>query len=177
MGFFSKKTKMVEYDKIESERQKKVMREIFNEAVEEGASYKIFLAAELETKFEQGFLIDSNTTTYYYYIFGYREKDKKMIMIQVDAELVNYSHPIFIEIDTLKDITFEKKYDQVCLKYKKEIGSYGEVIKIHDYGKNTICGIANLYQETERNSFLDFLETIREEIEKKGYKLSKWKRN
>ncbi len=176
MGLFSKKKQMVEYDKVESERQKKIMREIFNEAVSEGETYQIFLATELSSKYEKGLFLDTNTTTYYYYIFGFREKDKKMFMVQVDPELVNYSHPIAIEVDTLKDISFNKKYDEVCLEYKKEVGMFGEVMKIHDYGKKTMGGISNLYQETERNAFLDFLEDVRKEMTENGYTLSKWKR-
>ena len=78
MGLFSKKKQMVEYDKVESERQKKIMQEIFNEAVSEGETYQIFLATELSSKYEKGLFLDTNTTTYYYYIFGFREKDKKM---------------------------------------------------------------------------------------------------
>lgn len=167
---------MVEYDKVESERQKKIMREIFNKAVSEGETYQIFLVSELSSKYEKGFLFDTNTTTYYYYIFGYREQDKKMYMVQVDPELVNYSHPMEVEIENLKDIRSNKKYDEVCLEYKKEVGMFGEVMKIHDYGKKTLGGISNLYQETERNAFLDFLESVRKEMIEKGYKLSKWKR-
>lgn len=176
MSLFSKKTKEFVYDKEESEKKKKLIREIFDEAVEDGASYRLFLASELSSKFEKGFFIDTNTTTYYYYIFGYRENDQAMIMVQVDAELVNYSEPFSILVDSLKDISYDKKYDQVCLEYKKGFGSYGEVLKIHDYSNKTICGIQNLYQEEERNAFLDFLETVRDTLEKNGMKLSKWKR-
>lgn len=176
MSLFRKKSKEFVYDKEESEKKKKLIREIFNEAVENGTSYHVFLATELSSKYETGFFINTNTTTYYYYIFGYRESDQSMKMIQVDPELVNYSEPFPILVDTLKDITFEKKYDQVCLQYKKEVGSYGEVLKIHDYDNKTICGIQNLYQEEERQAFLDFLETVRGIMEKNGMKLSKWKR-
>lgn len=54
MGLFSKKSKELEYDAVECQNKKARMRQMFNEAVADGDSYKILHATETTTKFEHG---------------------------------------------------------------------------------------------------------------------------
>lgn len=54
------------------------MRELFNEAVADGDTYEILHATETSSKFEKGFVFNTNTTTFYYYILGYRKTTAKL---------------------------------------------------------------------------------------------------
>ena len=60
MGLFSKKPKTPEYDPADCEAKKKRLREIFNEAVEDGDSYEVLYACMYSSKFEEGFIFDTN---------------------------------------------------------------------------------------------------------------------
>ena len=94
MGLFSKKPKELVYDAAECQKNKARMREMFNEAVADGDSYEILRATETSSKFEHGFIFDTNTTTYYYYILGYRQSDGKVVMVQMDRDLSRHSEAL-----------------------------------------------------------------------------------
>lgn len=177
MGLFSKKIKEVVYDKEDCEKKKKLLRELFNEAVEDGDTYDILYAYMTSSKYEEGFFIDTNTTSFYYYVVGYRNIDFNIVLVQIDSELVNNSEAYSIDMESIKDISYNPKYNQVCLEYKKGYKSFGEILNIDGTSAKTMYGPKNIYQKEEIEKFLDFLETVREDMEKKGYKLSKWKRN
>ena len=87
MGLFSKKPKELVYDAAECQKNKARMREMFNEAVADGDSYEILRATETSSKFEHGFVFDTNTTTYYYYILGYRKSDGNVVMLHMKRDL------------------------------------------------------------------------------------------
>lgn len=78
MGLFSKKPKELEYDTADCVNKKTRMRELFNEAVADGDTYEILHATETSSKFEKGFVFNTNTTTFYYYILGYRKATAKL---------------------------------------------------------------------------------------------------
>ena len=63
MGLFSKKPKELEYDTADCVNKKTRMRELFNEAVADGDTYEILHATETSSKFEKGFVFNTNTTT------------------------------------------------------------------------------------------------------------------
>ena len=84
MGLFSKKPKELEYDTADCVNKKTRMRELFNEAVADGDTYEILHATETSSKFEKGFVFNTNTTTFYYYILGYRKNDCKIVLVQTD---------------------------------------------------------------------------------------------
>ena len=53
MGLFSKKPKTPEYAPADCAATKKRLREIFNEAVEDGDSYEVLYASMNTSKFER----------------------------------------------------------------------------------------------------------------------------
>ena len=176
MGLFSRKPKELEYDAEDCRRKKARMREIFNEAVEYGNSYEILHAMETTSKFEKGFVFNTNTTTFYYYIVGYRRNDKTIVLVQIDRDLTQHSEAFYIDMQAVVDVTYDPKIFQACLRYRKGYDSYGELLKIGDSGSKTLYGITNLVQKEEREAFLDFLEGLRTRLEQGGHKLEKWKR-
>lgn len=176
MGLFSRKPKELVYDAAECQSKKARMREMFNEAVDDGDSYEILHATETSSKFEHGFIFDTNTTTFYYYILGFRKSDGKVVMVQVNRELKQHSDAFFVDMDAVVGVTYYPKLEQACLIYKKGFGSYGEILNISDTGSKTVAGIANLVQKEEREAFLDFLEGVRSRLEQAGHKQEKWKR-
>jgi len=176
MGLFSKKPKAPEYDPADCEAKKKRLREIFNETVEDGGSYEILYAGMSSSKFEQGFFLDSNTTTFYFYILGYRSSDFRVVLIQVDSTLENHSEAMPIDMDSVVDVTYNHKVSQACLKYRKDYGSYGELLNIGGTSSKTLYGPKNIHQPEEKERFLDFLEAFRTKLEQKGYLLEKWTR-
>ena len=176
MGLFSKKPKELEYDAEECSRKKARMREMFNEAVPDGGSYELIHATQTSTKFEQGFIFDTNTTTFYQYIVGYRKSDWKVVMVQIDRELTVHSDAVYVEMDKVVGAHYNPKYLQVCLTYVKGYPDYGEILNIGDTGSKTVAGIPNTVQQEEREAFLDFIEGLRGRLEQQGYKQEKWKR-
>lgn len=176
MGLFSKKPKELEYDAADCQRKKEIMRKMWNEAVEDGESYEILHASQTSSKFERGLIFDTNTTTYYHYIVGYRKSDSKIGMVQVDRELTQHTEPFFVDMSAVVKVSYEAKYQQAWLIYRKNYGDYGEQFNIDDSGSKTIAGIANMVQKEERERFLDFLEELRSRLEKEGHKQEKWKR-
>lgn len=176
MGLFSRKPKELIYDTADCTKKKARMREIFNEAVEEGDSYTILHATETSSKFERGFVFDTNTTTFYHYILGYRASDNQIVLVQIDRDLTEHSEGVFLDVDDIVRVSYNPKYTQACLEYRKGYGSYGEVLSIGDTGSKTAYGIPNTVQPQEREAFLDFLEAMRSRLEQAGQKQEKWKR-
>lgn len=176
MGLFSKKPKEVVYDEAECRRKKELMRRMWNEAVEDGGSYELIHAHQTSSKFEQGLIFDTNTTSFYHYIVGYRRSDWSVGMVQVDRELTQHSEPYFVDMSAVVGVSYEAKLQQAWLLYRKNYGEYGEQLNISDSGSKTVAGIASMVQKEEREKFLDFLEELRGRLEREGYKQEKWKR-
>lgn len=176
MGLFSRKPKELEYDEAECRQKKARMRQMFNEAVADGDSYEILHGTETSSKFEQGFIFDTNTTTFYHYIVGWRKSDGKVALVQVDRELTRHSDAFFVRMDEVVQVSYDPKYTQACLRYPKNSPDFGELLDIGDTGSKTMYGIANTVQKEEREAFLDFLEGLRSRLELEGHKQEKWKR-
>lgn len=176
MGLFSKKVKELEYDAVECKNKKEIMRNIFNEAVADGESFEILHAMETSTKFKRGLVTDTTTTTYYHYILGYRKRDDKMLLVQVNRDLTEHSEPWEIDLSLVENISYNPKLSHANLIYKKGTSDYGEILNIGDTGSKTMYGISNTMQKEEREKFLDYLETLRAKLEARGFKQEKWKR-
>lgn len=176
MGLFSKKTKEVDYDSVACANNKACVRQFFNEAVPDGDSYRIMTCSTSTSKFEKGIWIDKTTTTFYFYILGYRRSDNQVVLVQIDSGLTEHSEAFFIDMDAVVDVRCERKGEQAVLIYRKGYGPYGEILNLHDVGRKSITGRTNFYQKEEREDFLNFLEEYRAVLERKGCKLSKWKR-
>ncbi len=177
MGLFSKKPKELEYDAADCQRKKDIMRKMWNEEVADGDSYEILHCTQTSSKFEKGFVFDTNTTTFYYYIVGYRKSDSKVGLIQVDRELTQHSEPYFVDMSAVVGVTYYPKIQQAWLNYRKNYGSVGEQFNISDSGSKTVAGMKNMVQKEEREKFLDFLEALRSRLEQEGHKQEKWKRS
>ncbi len=177
MGLFSKKPKELEYDDSDCQRKKEIMRKMWNESVENGDSYEILYAGQTTSKFERGLVFDTNTTTFYHYIVGYRKSDWSVGMIQVDRELTQHTEPFFVEMDAVVGVSYHAKLQQAWLLYRKNYESYGEQFNMSDTGSKTVAGITNTVQPEEREKFLDFLEELRSRLEQQGHKQEKWKRS
>lgn len=176
MGLFSKKPKEIEYDAADCRRKKERMRELFNGEVDDGDTYKILHATQQTYKFERGFVIDTNTTTFYHYILGYRPEDQKIVLVQTDVELTQCSDAFYVDMDSIVNVTYSPKIQMACLQYPKHAPSYGELLYLSDTGSKTMAGMPNMVQPQEREAFLDFLESVRSRLEQQGKKLEKWKR-
>ena len=176
MGLFSKKPKEIEFDAGDCQRKKDRMRELFNKEVDDGDTYKILHATQQTYKFERGFVTNTNTTTFYHYILGYRTDDEKIVLVQTDAELTHCSDAFYVDMDSVVDVSYNPKIKMACLKYPKNSPQYGELLYLSDTGSKTMAGMPNMVQPQEREAFLDFLESVRSRLERQGKKLEKWKR-
>lgn len=134
MGLFSKKPKELVYDAAECQRKKECMRNMFNEAVPEGDSYEVLHATQTSTKFERGFVFDTNTTSFYHYILGYRRSDDKVVLVQVDRDLTQHSDAFFVDMDAVVGASYNPKYTQACLLYKKGYPDYAEILDCGYWG-------------------------------------------
>ncbi len=176
MGLFSKKPKGPEYDTADCEIKKKRMREIFNEAVKDGDTYEILYAFMTTSKFEKGVVFDTNTTSFFYYIVGFRQNDFSLVLVQIDAALQEYAEPFYVDMDNVDNVSYDSKIQQLCFQYKKGSKDYGELLKIGGTSSKTLYGPKNIHQPDEIEKILNFAEAFRVKLEQKGYKLDKWKR-
>ena len=176
MGLFSKKPKEIEYDAADCRRKKDRMRELFNKEVDDGDTYKILHVTQHTYKFERGFVTNTNTTTFYHYILGYRASDEKVVMVQTDVELTQCSDAFYVDMESVVNISYDPKIQMACLSYPKNSPGHSELLYLDDTGSRTMAGMRNMVQPQEREAFLDFLETVRSRLEQQGKKLEKWKR-
>ncbi|MCM1193383.1 MAG: hypothetical protein NC123_03455 [Butyrivibrio sp.] len=176
MGLFSKKPTIPEYDEADCRRKKERMRELFNGEVEDGDTYNVLHATQHTYKFERGFVTNTNTTTFYHYILGYRPEDQKVVLVQTDVELTHCSDAFYVDMDSIVNVSYDPKIKMACLQYPKGHSSYGELLYLDDNGSKTMAGMPNMVQPREREAFLDFLESVRSRLAQQGKKLDKWKR-
>lgn len=172
---FKKKTEPI-YDAADCQRKKDRMRELFNGEVDDGDTYQILHITQQTHKFERGFVIDTNTTTFYHYILGYRTEDRKVVLVQTDVELTHCSEAYYIDMESVVNVTYNPKIQMACLEYPKNFPGYGELLYLDDTGSKTVAGMPNMVQPQEREAFLDFLKGVRSHLEQQGKKQEKWKR-
>ncbi len=176
MGLFSRKPKEPAFDPAECQRIKAKLRQMFNEAVPDGDTYRLIEGYSTTDKTQKGIYFDKHTTTFYHYIIGYREQNWNVVLVQISRDLSVHSEAIYIDMDAVVDVEYIPKTQNAALTYQKGYGSYGELLHVVDYGQKTVAGIANLNQAAEREDFLNFLEKFRATLSVRGYKLSKWVR-
>lgn len=97
-GFGKKK----EWDTARSDENKAKMQALFNQAVEDAASYKIVYGYGLNIT-NTNFII-ARKTTYEYtsLIIGYRESDMSIVLVQTVPELDGCSEPTVFKKDGIK---------------------------------------------------------------------------
>lgn len=166
MGLFTKKPKKPEYDAADCEVKKKRLREIFNEAVKDGDTYEVMYAYMSTTKFERGFVIDTNTTSFFYYIVGFRQSDFDLVLVQIDAAMQEHTEPFYVDMDNIENVSYDPKIHQLCFKYKKGSKDYGELLNIGGTSSKTIYGPKNIHQPDEIEKMLNFAEAFRAKLER-----------
>jgi len=170
--FFRKKPR---YDEEISTENKKRLREIFNDAVPDGESYRILYAGATDQAFSRGLLADARATTFHNYIVGYRREDFEVVIVEIDRAMIQYAEPLYIDIDEIKETKYNRKIRQAWFVYKNG-PAYGIKIEINDSDADTRYMIPNLHQEKERELFLNFFERYTNILRKRGYTIPHWKR-
>ena len=173
MGLFFKKTS--KFDEEISTENKKRLREIFNDAVSEGESYRILYAGATDQAFRKGLIADTKATTFHNYIVGYRREDFQVVILDIDRAMIQYAEPLYIDIDEIKETNYYRKTRQAWFVYKNG-PAYGIKIEIGDSDANARYTIPNLHQEKERELFLNFFERYTNVLRKRGYSIDRWKR-
>ena len=173
MGLFFKKTS--KFDEEISTENKKRLREIFNDAVSEGESYRILYAGATDQAFRKGLIADTKATTFHNYIVGYRREDFQVVILEIDRAMIQYAEPLYIDIDEIKETNYYRKTRQAWFVYKNG-PAYGIKIEIGDSDANARYTIPNLHQEKERELFLNFFERYTNVLRKRAYSIDRWKR-
>ncbi len=176
MGLFSSKPKKPKIDMVKCEANKKRLREIFNQVVEDGDSYKIIYAWAADSQYSSGILLDTRTTTYSNFVVGHRETDYKVVVIEIDMAMEQFGEPLYITMDEVIGTDYYRKIYQAWFIYAKNKGSYGVKLVISDNLAGSPYTVPNLEQSEEREQFLDFLERYSDKLREKGFKVIRWKR-
>lgn len=177
MGLFSKKPKKVEIDLEKSNENKKKMREIFNNEVEDGDTYKIIHAGSSDSSLNKGLILDTRVTTFHNFIVGYRQSDFSLAIIEVNQQMTQHSEPNYVDIDEIKGTNYYPKQEQAWFIYlDSSLNGYGLKFGIHDNPDNAPYMTPSINQTSEREEFLDFLEAYTKELNEMGFKTEKWKR-
>ena len=108
------------------------------------------------SKFEEGFIFDTNTTTFCFYVMGYRRSDFRIVLIQVDSALEHHSEAVFLDMDSIVNVSYDPKIRKACLEYRKDYGRFGELLDIGGTSSKTMYGPKNIHQPEEKERFLDF---------------------
>lgn len=173
MGLFKKKQPVFNMENVEKNKQK--MRELFNAAVEDGDSYKVLHAHATVSDYNA--FTKVRTSTYTNYIFGYKEEGYSVVVMSVDRDLTSVGMPRYIDIQTVKETNYYKKYCQAWFVYEdSKTYGYGTELQIDDHPSNTQYTTPDIKQEEEREAFLDFFEKYTEHLRAMGRKIKPWKR-
>ena len=115
MGLFSRKPKEPAFDPAECQRIKAKLRQMFNEAVPDGDTYRLIEGYSTTDKTQKGIYFDKHTTTFYHYIIGYREQNWNVVLVQISRDLSVHSEAIYIDMDAVVDVVL-----QACHTYNVE---------------------------------------------------------
>lgn len=173
MGLFKKKEPVFNLENVE--RNKKKMRELFNDAVEDGDSYRILYAGGSESQYNQ--LTQVRTSRFFNYVVGYREEGYDVVVLSVDRDLSTHGMPMHIDINTVKETSYYKKLNQAWFIYQdSDTYGYGTKLEIGDCQSTAVYATPDIKQEEEREAFLDFFEKYTEHLRAMGHKIKTWKR-
>lgn len=177
MGLFSRKPKPFSYDPQQSEEHKGKLRQLFNDAVEDGDEYHIIYGVTSSApKIQKGLVMDTLTTSFYSYILGWRDEDTTVVIVAIDADLTQHGEPFYLTIDEVKETHYDSKVSGKAWFIFKDSSEYGIGLNIRDRSDTTVAGLKNLYQAEEREQFLDFFEKYTDTLLQTGHKFKKWKR-
>lgn len=99
MGLFSKKK---EWDLARSDQNKQKIRELFDQSVKDGKSYKVLYGYGLNIKNTDYILARKVTYQYTSLIIGYKEEDMSIALLQTTPELEGCSEPEFFKQAEIK---------------------------------------------------------------------------
>lgn len=160
MGLFSRKPKI---DMEEAQKNKEKLRELFNQAVENGDSYQVLYATTGSTWTESGILSDTRVYQFISLAFGYRESDFSLAAVPVNIELTQFSEPLTIQIEEMKSIKYRKKEHVLEMDFK-ERGRKGMYFTFDDIEKDSKSFVSNISQEEERQKLAAFLDSYKAKL-------------
>lgn len=111
-------------------------------------------------------MIDTNTTSFFYYIVGFRQSDFDLVLVQIDAAMQEHTEPFYVDMDNIENVSYDPKIHQLCFKYKKGSKDYGELLNIGGTSSKTIYGPKNIHQPDEIEKMLNFAEAFRAKLER-----------
>lgn len=159
MGLFSKKEPP--YNPEKGAENKRKMRALFNDAVENGDDYQLVSMNTSSSRFEKGFVINTQTTTFHFYILGYQPGNPRILLLVHDPEFTVHGEPVSLNLQEIQDATYYRKLHQLAMHQKKEYippretGNY--IFHIGDASENSLY-IKSLRQEEERQGLLALAE-------------------
>lgn len=158
MGLFRKKEPV--YNEEQGKENKIKMRSIFNKVVKDGDTYQILSAYTTESKYTKGFVYNTNTTTIYSFILGYREQDDQILLLPVDRDLTAFGEYTVIDKGMVKEAkinNIRKLPVQAAFIFNDQIQDYACIVNFEDSNASSAC-IPNIHQEDERLRFIAFVK-------------------
>lgn len=159
MGLFKKKEPPFSPERNAENKRK--MRALFNDAVENGDEYRLVCMYTSSARFEKGFFIDTHTTTFHYYIIGYQPGNPQLLLVAHDPEFTSHGEAVSLNLQEMQDATYYRKLSQLAMHQKKEYippretGNY--IFNVGDKSEKSLF-IKSLRQEEEREGLLALAE-------------------
>lgn len=129
MGFFNLfgGKKAVEVNTEKDSANKKLMREVFDQAVENGPSYKIVYAYSEDVK-SSNFLVRTVSYKYTNLLIGFNDSDLSLVILEVSPDLSQAGTPVVYKPADIKKTNFIKFTHTYYLQYgsalKKEFFNF-----------------------------------------------------
>lgn len=138
------------WDEEKDRSSKSKMRALFDKAVEDGSTYQIVYAFNVDVSNMNYVVARKTTYTYKSIIIGFRESDMSLIMLDTVPEFDLYAEPKKYTPDNLKKVkkNFSGEY---CL--------YKEGGMMADYD---IFSVAEIYDDEELFAYLKQTEELKE---------------
>lgn len=159
MGLFKKKEPPFLPERDAENKRK--MRALFNDAVENGDEYQLVCMYTSSGKWERGLVWDTHTTTFHFYILGYQPGNPQIILLANNVELTAHGEPVSLNLQEMQSATYYRKLHQLAMEQKKEYippretGYY--IFNIGDKSEKSLF-IKSLRQEEEREGLLALAE-------------------
>lgn len=126
-GLFGGK-KEVELDKAKSDRNKSLMREIFDKKVDNGSEYKIIYAYSEDIGGANFAVLRTVSYKYRSFILGYKKSDLSLVFLEVSPDLTQVGEELLYRPQDVKKTNFTKMVGSYYLQYgnsfKKEFFNF-----------------------------------------------------
>ncbi|KXA14373.1 hypothetical protein HMPREF3206_01058 [Fusobacterium equinum] len=161
-GLFGRK-KEVELDKERSDRNKVLIREIFDKQVDHGSEYKIIYAYSEDIGGTNFVVLRTVSYKYRSFILGYRESDLSLVFLEISPDLTQIGQAFVYRPQDVKKTNFIKMAGSYYLQYgnsfKKEFFNFfvpesiGDIVNHDWYDEETFTYID---QREEHSAWVDF---------------------